>query len=886
MCRVSHTGLKRARRIAAFGCAVAAWCVSSPAWGAVTSSVVDGQLSVVSDAADAISVSCVSDAVKVNGSDPGTGPAACGSITSISVTGGPGANSISLPEVDAARFPSLVSVGVAGGAGNDSVFGSALVDVIDGGADNDSLYGESPFATTGGGDTMLGGSGDDLLEGGPGADTFNGGTGRDNALVRGTPGDDTILVRSAEVEVNGETDTFTAIEVVSANGFGGQDLLDASASTAVVNLFGGPGPDTVRGGSGADSLYGDDFGTDGDVDVVAGGPGNDSLGGGPGNDDLDGGDGADSLNGDGFGTTGDDDLSGGSGDDNLDGGPGSDTLAGGTGRDVVFVTGTAENDAIVLTDSTTGLNSTTDTHTAVEALTASGGAGDDVLDASALIVLSASLYGGPGADDLFGGVGADMLIGDDWMGEGGADELHGGAGNDSFMGGPGNDDLYGGGGDDFLQGDMYLAPEGGTDRMFGGDGDDSLDGGLGDDEADGGPGTDVLSVVGTTGADTIDVRDTEVSVGVDTDRFTLVENVVVNGGEGNDLLDASERTTPARLFGGAGNDKILGGSGDDVLVGDDWGTEGDDILDGGGGEDQLDPGAGDDDVGGGAGVDLLNFEGRPGDDVVDPSAGNLQTVEQTDVFSSIERFSLYGDDGDDTILGLTGDDYLSGGAGADVLRGGAGDDEIWTDGYGSGAAEGDDDEVYGGEGADQIYAERGVDTLDGQDGPDEYEVDLKGLPPLEAAIADSGVSGADLVRVSDCAGVTATATEAFTGHSRVTYSGVEHYPCGATAPPSPPPPSPPPPPPPPSPPPPPAPPPAPPPVRRPQCVVPNVKGKTLAQARSLLASKRCALGRVTKGYSQKVRKGRVISQRPSVGRRLPRGTRVHVKVSRGRRPPH
>jgi beta-lactam-binding protein with PASTA domain len=34
-----------------------------------------------------------------------------------------------------------------------------------------------------------------------------------------------------------------------------------------------------------------------------------------------------------------------------------------------------------------------------------------------------------------------------------------------------------------------------------------------------------------------------------------------------------------------------------------------------------------------------------------------------------------------------------------------------------------------------------------------------------------------------------------------------------------------------------------------------------------------------------VRKGRVISQRPSAGRRLPRGAKVNVKVSRGRRPP-
>jgi uncharacterized delta-60 repeat protein len=69
-----------------------------------------------------------------------------------------------------------------------------------------------------------------------------------------------------------------------------------------------------------------------------------------------------------------------------------------------------------------------------------------------------------------------------------------------------------------------------------------------------------------------------------------------------------------------------------------------------------------------------------------------------------------------------------------------------------------------------------------------------------------------------------------------------------------------------------------------RCVVPNVKGKTLVQARRLLASKRCTLGKVTKAYSRKVRKGRVISQRPSAGRRLARGAKVHLKVSRGRQP--
>jgi hypothetical protein len=87
--------------------------------------------------------------------------------------------------------------------------------------------------------------------------------------------------------------------------------------------------------------------------------------------------------------------------------------------------------------------------------------------------------------------------------------------------------------------------------------------------------------------------------------------------------------------------------------------------------------------------------------------------------------------------------------------------------------------------------------------------------------------------------------------------------------------------------PPPAPPPPPPPAVRPptqaRCVVPNVKRKTVARARRLLASKRCGLGRVRRAYSAKIKRGLVISQSRRPGARLPRGTRVGVVVSRGRR---
>jgi Subtilase family/PASTA domain len=74
--------------------------------------------------------------------------------------------------------------------------------------------------------------------------------------------------------------------------------------------------------------------------------------------------------------------------------------------------------------------------------------------------------------------------------------------------------------------------------------------------------------------------------------------------------------------------------------------------------------------------------------------------------------------------------------------------------------------------------------------------------------------------------------------------------------------------------------PPPPPVVR--CLVPRLSGKTLAAARTALTRSRCALGRVTKRRSR-VRKGRVVAQSVRPGTRRPRGSRVGVALSRGRR---
>jgi len=71
--------------------------------------------------------------------------------------------------------------------------------------------------------------------------------------------------------------------------------------------------------------------------------------------------------------------------------------------------------------------------------------------------------------------------------------------------------------------------------------------------------------------------------------------------------------------------------------------------------------------------------------------------------------------------------------------------------------------------------------------------------------------------------------------------------------------------------------PPPPPLR---CVVPSLKGKTIAGARTALKKARCALGRITYAYS-KMKKGHVIAQRPATRTIRPRGSRVQIVVSYG-----
>jgi hypothetical protein len=67
------------------------------------------------------------------------------------------------------------------------------------------------------------------------------------------------------------------------------------------------------------------------------------------------------------------------------------------------------------------------------------------------------------------------------------------------------------------------------------------------------------------------------------------------------------------------------------------------------------------------------------------------------------------------------------------------------------------------------------------------------------------------------------------------------------------------------------------------CRVPKVVGKQLASAKRTIARRHCRTGKVRRAYSSTSKKGVVISQSRRPGRVLPRGSKIGLVVSRGRK---
>jgi len=433
--------------------------------------------------------------VLVNGVvDTSLGALMAGDVQAINVLGSDGDDSIDLSSITGAVFPNLTQVSVNAASGNDTVLGSQLADTISVSAGDDWVdagAGDDWVADLVGHDTLLGGSGNDYVFGAGGNDRVDGGAGDD--YVTGNSGDDTVsggagndtLVGSAGYDQLAESgdvdftltntrltglgvDRLVGLEAAELTGGSGDNTLDARRFTGNVTLVGAAGDDLLIGTLGDDMLLGqagDDriFGSAG-ADVLRGGDGVDALFGQGGPDYIEGGAGDDWL----YGRSGNDTLSGGTGNDRIDGGSGRDRLS--EAADVDFV----------LTDTRlTGVG--TDQLVAIERAELAGGAGDNLLDASAFTG-NVTLIGEGGNDTLKGGAGHDWLLGV-WgsnaiAGGAGNDVLGGGLGHDTLLGQDGNDVLLGNAGQDILlggAGDDYLNGQGGSrDTLAGGSGNDRI----------------------------------------------------------------------------------------------------------------------------------------------------------------------------------------------------------------------------------------------------------------------------------------------------------------------------------------------------------------------------------------------------------------------------
>ena len=477
----------------------------------------------------------------------------------------------------------------------------------------------------------------------------------------------------------------------------------AGSSLTTITL----GNDTLIGGNGNDSLYGDTTSI-GFIPNLTLTDGNDVLDGGLGNDLMYGGFGINTadfsrfsiavtvmLNG--IGATGFNAL-----------GQGSDSLF-----DIQNVRGSQGNDMIVGNTNANQLE---------------GNNGNDLL------------YAGGGFDVVYGGGGADLL-----SGASGNDTLFGGAGGDQLIGGNGIDlaaywdsatgvraDMTSSGTNTGVAaGDTYsgienlagtnaadtLIGEGADNTLFGFGGGDSMEGRSGNDTLSGDAGNDTL--FGGIGAD-------HLYGGADTDLAAYWDSVT---GVRADLTNSATNTGIAAGDIYVSIENLAGTNAADTLVGDGVGNMiiafvGADQLEGRGGNDTLSGDAGNDTLFGGSGADQL-FGGADIDLAAywDSATGvradltNSATntgIAAGDVYVSIENLggtnaadTLVGDSGGNTIFAFVGADQIEGRGGNDTLFGDAGNDTL-----------------FGGIGADQLFGGADIDIAAYWDSASGVRVDM------------------------------------------------------------------------------------------------------------------------------------------------------------------
>lgn len=594
-----------------------------------------------------------------------------------------------------------------GGGGNDKLLGGAGNDYLDGGANDDKLDGAD------GDDNLYGGAGNDRLDGGlSGIDRMAGGQNDDTYVVWRL--DQTISeafnegTDKAQVVAFGYT-LAANVENMDVVSYGGSQLaygneLNNIITTQTAFLGSVPyGQFTLFGAAGNDTITGGDFATVGDA-----------LDGGAGNDKL-------------YGKAGDDTLRGGIGNDLLDGGAGNDTAD--------YSLASSGVTANLTTPRLNTGEAAGDTYTSIENLSGSGFSDTLTGNGSANVLRGLdghdALYGLGGADTLDGGAGNDRLEGGV-----GADKFHGGAGDDIIFADNQDTVFDGGSGWDMVFADATTAAAGfkfnlagtdveyvsgntGNDRFdatantardfnvefVGNGGNDTLVGGSGIEWFWGGQGADTFVFSGNRADYTI-IEDTGrggwfgwtyveqvggAGIGdwifsVETLQFAdqtiaaPTAYVVFNGTAGIDIRTGTEARD--EMYGGAGNDTLSGGGGTDVLTG----GLGKDTLNGGEGNDALFIDNADI-VSGGAGYDIAYADdsqvplglvfnvGNTGIEAVWGSRGaDVIDASSAPDFAAGIAVSLYGNAGNDRLIGSAFIDVIEGGLGDDILTGGLGGD--------------------------------------------------------------------------------------------------------------------------------------------------------------------------------------------------------------------
>ena len=572
--------------------------------------------------------------------------------------------------------PAVLDTGTAvdtlhGGAGDDNLF-AGYGDNVDGGDGYDTLFISFQGAPTGiSFDMSLSiqviGGGTINVEG--------------TSWVEGSNYDDYVCVGNSY----SSSPDYAAVVL----GMGGNDTLIAGYYTKV--LDGGDGNDIVDGrngqyldevdgGAGDDTLYTDLVG----AGVAHGGDGNDTIflsyhygagqfsTGDAGNDTIHGSDTSDAIDG-------------GADNDTIEGGAGNDLLTGGAGNDIfLFQPGDGKDE---ITDFASGDVVQIDGYSSPQSITQVGSdvvvvfstADQITFRNTDVATVEVGLQSATPTDDVLTGSSND----DHLRGYAGNDTISGLDGNDTLAGDSGADTINGGDGNDRLftgAASLPFAPPvldtgSEVDTVNGGAGDDVIYAGYGDD-VDGG--SDVngdklfISFQGASEGITFDAHLTTQTVGGGT--ITGIEHISwVQGSNYADYIDVGIDAEN----GYADFTQVYGMGGNDTLIAGYFTTK----LDGGDGDDIIDarPSHYLWAVDGGAGDDTIEAEGFPGAVITGGDGNDRIFISTSMTHTPSDGTMVYGDAGDDTISGSSSSDTIAGGDGADTIDGGAANDTLSGD---------------------------------------------------------------------------------------------------------------------------------------------------------------------------------------------------------------